>query len=338
MKNLKEQVLEISRQSGIGKLSDWFDQRLDAGLGTRFLPEGDLIRVNQEIIQFLRKYSSTFNINNVVIGMSGGVDSALTAALFKNAGWTVHGVTMPIYQNPRETSLGQQAITQLGINGYNVDLSKIYNEMNWGLHNVDTELGDEENNAHAVLVRRGNVRARLRMITLYDLAAKLRGLVASTDNFSELASGFWTLHGDIGDLSPIQSLYKSWEVPMLAKLNGVPEEIWRANPTDGLGIDSGDESQFGFSYLELDIMLGELQKLHDRDNLRCYGFDKLKNSLKIKEGTRENIVFDLVTGRIKATWFKRKNPFNLDHPLELDKRYDFLETFDCHYSVSKLGA
>jgi len=124
----------------------------------------------------------------------------------------------------------------------------------------------------------------------------------------------------------------------LAKLNGVPEEIWRANPTDGLGIAAGDESQFGFSYLELDIMLSELQKLHDRDNLRCYGFDKLKNSLKIMEGTRENTVFDLVTGRIKATWFKRKNPFNLDHPLELDKRYDFLETFDCHYSVSKLEA
>lgn len=123
---------------------------------------------------------------------------------------------------------------------------------------------------------------------------------------------------------------------MLAKLNHVPEEIWRATPTDGLGIDSGDESQFGFSYLELDIILAELQKLHDKNNLRCYGFDKLKRCVKIKEGTREDAIFDLVTARMKSTWFKRKNPYNLEHPVELNRRYDFLETFDCHYSVSKL--
>lgn len=337
MKNLKNEILEISRQNKIGELSEWFDERLTDNLGIKFVSEGDLIRINQEIIQFLRKYSKAFNIDNVVIGMSGGVDSALAAALFKNAGWAVHGVTMPIHQNPRETDLGNMAINSLGAKDYNVDLSTLYDETRWRLYNVDGDLGDDDCTDHAVLIRRGNIRARLRMVTLYDLAAKVGGLVASTDNFSELASGFWTLHGDTGDLAPIQSLYKSWEVPMLAKLNGVPEEIWRATPTDGLGISSGDESQFGFSYLELDIMLSELQKLHDKNNLRCYAFDKLKNCLKIKEGTREDTVLDLVTKRIKNTWFKRKNPFNLDHPLELKKRYDFLETFDCHYSVSKLG-
>lgn len=337
MQNLREEILEISRQNKIGELSTWFSDKLNENLEIKFLSEGDLIRVNQKLIEFLKKYSKTFNINNVVIGMSGGVDSALTAALFKRAGWAVTGVTMPINQNPRETKFGQNAIEALGIRGINADLSKAYDDMRLALYTTDNEIDDDEQNSHSVLVRRGNIRARLRMITLYNLASKLKGLVASTDNFSELATGFWTINGDVGDLSPIQSLYKSWEVPMLAKLNGVPEDIWRATPTDGLGIAAGDESQFGFSYLELDIMLIEIQKLHDLNNLKCYGFNKLKKSLNINEGTRESLVFDSVTTRMKNTWFKRKNPFNLHHPIELNKRYDFLETFDCHYSVNKLG-
>jgi hypothetical protein len=106
----------------------------------------------------------------------------------------------------------------------------------------------------AIRVRKGNIRARLRMITLYNLAQLHGGFVASTDNLSELGAGFWTLHGDVGDYSPIQSLLKSWEVPYLAQLNGVPESTVRAKPTDGLGIDSGDEAQLGASYLEWDLM------------------------------------------------------------------------------------
>jgi NAD+ synthetase len=93
------------------------------------------------------------------------------------------------------------------------------------------------------------------MVTLYDQAHRWGGVVASTDNFSELGAGFWTLHGDVGDLAPVQALLKSWEVPWMAREYGVPERTWRALPTDGLGIGAGDEAQIGATYLEWDIVV-----------------------------------------------------------------------------------
>ena len=118
-----------------------------------------------------------------------------------------------------------------------------------------------EAGTYRVQQRQGNIRARLRMITLYNLAHKVAGCVGSTDNFSELAAGFWTLHGDVGDIAPIQSLNKSWEVPMLAKMLDVPQATVEAVPTDGLGISNSDADQLGMSYLEFDIALFELLSL-----------------------------------------------------------------------------
>ena len=154
-------------------------------------------------------------------------------------------------------------------------------------------------------IRRGNIRARLRMVTLYNLASLHKGFVASTDNFSELAAGFWTLHGDVGDVAPIQSLTKSWEVPAMAELQGVPESIILAKPTDGLGVANGDEDQFGCSYLELDIGLLS----------RRYGLDSLSNSERMKE------VYNIVDSRVGSTTYKRINPSNLNHPTQ-PNRYD----------------
>ena len=160
-------------------------------------------------------------------------------------------------------------------------------------------------------IRQGNIRARLRMITLYDLASKHGGLVASTDNYSELASGFWTLHGDVGDVSPIQALTKSWEVPALAEHLGVPHEIVEAVPTDGLGIANGDEDQFGFSYLEFDIAMFSLFNEFNLENLE----------------DKDASIIDSVKQRIGSTIYKRINPYNLSHPLD-QSRYTDLEQLD----------
>ena len=143
--------------------------------------------------------------------MSGGIDSALTASLFKEAGWNVTGLTLPIHQNPEETQRGIDACEALGITHKQVDLSDAYDNLISHLHEMPHPNGGD---TKAEKVRRGNIRARLRMITLYNEAAKQQGIVGSTDNFSELSAGFWTLHGDVGDVAPIQSLSKSWEVPM----------------------------------------------------------------------------------------------------------------------------
>ncbi len=306
-----DEILDMSRQKNIGELSPWFQNSLKALVADgQFLAEGSIRVLADDLITDLSDYQEKTKRQMVAIGMSGGVDSALTAALFRDAGWRVVGVTMPIHQEAVETERGIAACVALGIDHIHIDLSSLY-DMTVNDLSLATDpliLSDDK----AGRIRRGNVRARLRMITLYNLAQANHGLVASTDNLTELAAGFWTLHGDVGDLSPIQSLTKSWEVPMMAKMMGVPESVWRATPTDGLGIDNGDEAQLGASYLEWDIMFLMLDFIH-RYQL---GFDD----------ARATEVYKAVTDRIALTWFKRKNPMNLDHAFF--SRYDYLERID----------
>ncbi len=206
---MKDMILDISRQNQIGPLSNWFDLRLNHFIQNgQYLNEEKLKTLGDSIVSDLEGYKET-GVSTAIIGMSGGVDSALTAALLKAAGWRVIGVTMPIYQDDIETKRGIDTCTALGITCHEKDLSSLYDQMVREQMDLDFDLYYKSKES---LIRCGNIRARLRMITLYNLASKNKGLVASTDNYSELAAGFWTLHGDVGDLSPIQSLLKSWEV------------------------------------------------------------------------------------------------------------------------------
>jgi nicotinamide-nucleotide amidase len=151
------------------------------------------------------------------------------------------------------------------------------------------------------------------MLTLYNLANKLNGIVGSTDNFSELSAGFWTLHGDVGDVAPIQSLSKSWEVPALAEIMDVPTSIISATPTDGLGVDAGDEAQFGFSYLQFDLVLfGLLSEMETQ----------------VKPSVDDLKIVDNVKARIRSTGYKRVNPVNLDHPVRGNELYSALHNLD----------
>ena len=179
----------------------------------------------------------------------------------------------------------------------------------------------ENDETYRGLQRQGNIRARLRMLTLYNLAHKVGGCVGSTDNFSELSAGFWTLHGDVGDIAPIQSLSKSWEVPAIAQMLGVPKATVRAVPTDGLGISKSDSDQLGMSYLEFDILLFELLSLPNlsRETIQNYINTITEEEIQNKAG--------LVLSRVASTGFKRNNPFNLDHPL-FSNRFEILEKLD----------
>jgi NAD+ synthetase len=153
----------------------------------------------------------------------------------------------------------------------------------------------------------------LRMMALYNLASNNGGIVASTDNFSELAAGFWTLHGDVGDVAPIQSLTKSWEVPLVAEELGVPSSIINAVPTDGLGISESDEDQLGVSYLEFDVaVLGLTTKL-------------LSNTEEMT--TTDKRKMQIIQNRLLSSAYKRKNPYNLVHPYFTD-RFEQLELID----------
>ena len=293
------------------EISEWLQQQLET-LISFGIYHNEIENITAGLASQLAEYRTQHNIDNVVIGMSGGIDSAVTAALFKRAGYTVTGVTMPIHQNPEETDRGIEACRALGIEHIHADLTHHYDQL---VDRMVAQDADIKGETHADKVRRGNVRARLRMITLYNLAGVKGGFVASTDNFSELAAGFWTLHGDVGDVAPIQSLTKSWEVPAMAEHLGVPESIIAAKPTDGLGIANGDEDQFGFSYLAFDIVLMSLLQNPNND--------------KWLEGASEadlHIVSE-VKKRIAGTTYKRLNPHNLQHPVH-QLRYAQLEMLD----------
>lgn len=306
-----DEILELSRQAGAG-LSPWFDDRLraqiDSGL---FLTEQQMEQVQQTIIGQLVDYREQAGVSTAVLGMSGGVDSAVTAALFKQAGWHVIGFALPIHQNPEETERGIEACEALGLEHFTLDLSPEYDTVVTGLARLDPSLPEKD--TEAARTRRGNLRARLRMMTLYDQAHRFGGIVASTDNFSELGAGFWTLHGDVGDLAPVQGLIKSWEIPWLARAVGVPEKTWRAKPTDGLGIGGGDEAQIGATYLEWDITVFAIaEALQSAPNM---DLQQLRDRLQVQGDDHATGILSTVLARLKRTWFKRVNPVQLDHPL-----------------------
>ena len=320
--NLKEQILDLSRQNNIGELSPFINKLFDEQLadGTFQAPE-QLKTVRDGIVSYLANYREQSGRDTVILGMSGGVDSALTASLFKLAGWRVVGFTLPINQNPEETARGVEACEALGIEHFQKDLSQAYADMLAALAERDPLIQDASCLDHTVKIRRGNIRARLRMITLYNMASFHNGVVASTDNFSELNAGFWTLHGDVGDLSPIQSLLKSWEVPYLSMISNVPESTYRATPTDGLGISAGDEAQLGGSYLEWDIIVNAMIK---------YGVEEVEQMINDSGDVRAAAVYESVTSRLGATWFKRMNPINVPNPL-FPERYEQLAALDSYF-------
>jgi nicotinamide-nucleotide amidase len=265
----KAALVRLSEIEGSGLNNSW---RHIAGL-------------ESEIVSTLAEYP--LESRNVVLGISGGTDSAVTALLFQKAGWNVHGFTLPINQNPAETDRARRFASQYGIQLEEVDLTPAYEAM------LATEAYGP---AKASKIRCGNLRARLRMMFLYDRAHALNGLVGSTDNLSEWAAGFWTLHGDVGNVSPIQALTKSYEVPALGLYLGLAPEYALAIPTDGLGISTSDEEQFGFSYLELDIIVCSTILGGLRNNIPTISDDRK----------------DAIIRKIRSTDFKRRDPFAVD--------------------------
>lgn len=318
--NIKENILRLNARGGEpivldNDLNDMLNKHIENEVYA-----DNIVELRDGLVSDLVDYKDEFNIETVVLGMSGGIDSALTASLFRDAGYKVIGITLPVEQNPEETNRGVEACEALGIEHLQVDLTEVYRFMCKTVSHIDANLPrfdyDQEVDTK---IRRGNIRARLRMNTLYNIASLHKGFVASTDNFSELAAGFWTLHGDVGDVAPIQSLSKSWEVPAMAELQGVPESIILAKPTDGLGVANGDEDQFGCSYLEFDIALfGELHGLVNYN---------LNGTVSDDYSERMRDVYNIVRSRVGSTVYKRFNPSNLNHPTQ-PNRYDLLDNFD----------
>ena len=208
-------------------------------------------KVIDHIVTWLNDYAENANMGGFVVGVSGGIDSALTSTLCAKTGRPVICLEMEIHQEANQVSRAKNHIAWLEQNFSNVkhhslSLTGVFDAFKATLPPTD----DSEMNFLSL----ANTRARLRMSTLYYFAALHRYLVAGTGNkVEDFGVGFYTKYGDGGvDLSPIADLMKS-EVFALAKTLGINEEIQNAAPTDGLwGDDRTDEDQLGATYNELE--------------------------------------------------------------------------------------
>jgi len=208
-------------------------------------------KVIDHIVNWLKDYAINAKVNGFVIGVSGGIDSALTSTLCAKTGLNLLCIEMPIHQAPSQVSRALNHISWLKSNFPNVSMVKV------DLTPVFDELIDElptVTNENDRFMSLANTRARLRMTTLYYFAALNNYLVAGTGNkVEDFGVGFYTKYGDGGvDLSPIADLLKT-EVYQLSRHLNINQEIIEAAPTDGLwGDDRTDEDQIGASYPELE--------------------------------------------------------------------------------------
>jgi NAD+ synthase len=203
------------------------------------------------IVTWLKDYATNANVNGFIVGISGGVDSAVTSTLCAQTGLTTLCVEMPIHQDSTQVSRGREHIEQLKKRFPNV--KNVETDLTLVFETFKKEVPSSENEAKLNLSL-ANTRARLRMTTLYYLGGIHGLLVAGTGNkVEDFGVGFYTKYGDGGvDLSPIADLMKS-DVYALGKYLEIPESIQKAAPTDGLFGDSRtDEEQIGASYDELE--------------------------------------------------------------------------------------
>ena len=230
------------------------------------------------IVKWLKDYATNAGVNGFVIGVSGGIDSAVTSTLCAKTGFPLLCLEMPIHQAPKQVSRAMNHIDWLKSNFKKVsmtqvNLTPVFDSLIDALPVVDNE---EER-----FMSLANTRARLRMTSLYYFAALNGLLVAGTGNkVEDFGVGFYTKYGDGGvDLSPIADLLKT-EVYEVAKFLGINQEIIDAAPTDGLwGDDRTDEDQIGASYPELEWAMkmdGEGKKADEFEGRQKEVFDIYK--------------------------------------------------------------
>ncbi len=262
--------------------------------------------MHSTIVRTMRNYIPRNNIQSLILGLSGGIDSALVAVLARDVCDTILdsdvkliGLSIPIESNDSEMHrayvVGKEYCDIYEIQ----DMSRTYFDMIECVFPEDVLLFDDK-------IRRGNIKARLRMIKLFHEAHKNKGMVLSTDNLTEYYLGFWTLHGDVGNYGAIQNLWKT-EVYGLSRYlleNHITDQAQaealqaciKAVPTDGLGITDSDFDQLGIEcYEEADLIL---QTLLRSPNLKS-----------------ENPVVK----RYRETEFKRNDPINI-------KRIDIVDS------------
>ena len=216
-------------------------------------------KVVDHIVNWLKDYAVNAKMEGFVIGVSGGIDSAVTSALCARTGLELLCLEMPIHQASSQVSRALNHINWLKKNYDKVSMKQV--ELTPVFDSLVAAFPPVENEEERFMSL-ANTRARLRMTSLYYFAALKKYLVAGTGNkVEDFGVGFYTKYGDGGvDISPIADLMKS-EVYEIAGFLGINQEIIKAAPTDGLwGDDRTDEDQIGASYDELEWAMNMKEK------------------------------------------------------------------------------
>lgn len=239
--------------------------------------------VIEHIVTWLKNYSDTSRTQGFVIGISGGIDSAVTSTLCAMTGKRVIALNMPIHQSKQEFDRGSEHIAWLKNKFNNVESENIH--LTSVLQTFENVLPKDIQD----FLTMANTRSRLRMTTLYSFATHHKLLVAGTGNkVEDFGIGFYTKYGDGGvDISPIADLYKT-QVYELGKVLGVVKSIQDAPPTDGLFTDGRtDEDQIGATYPELE-----------------WAMEYIANKETYDLNERQKQVMDIYTARNRANQHK----------------------------------
>lgn len=251
-------------------------------------------KVFNALVEEIKNYLLDNNIKAQILGISGGIDSTVTAAIChevsKQTGIPLIGRSLPIKNKDDEFDTSKLVGEAFCSDFQVVELKDLY-ESAWNMivynEQVRIDIRKDGDIQTQTPIANGNIQARLRMIYLYNLASIHNGIVMSTDNQTEYQLGFWTIHGDVGDFDPLQDLWKT-EVYGLAEwlsnyykdtlksLDSVEEKLEYCKmyeainksigltPTDGLGISNSDLDQIGAkSYEEVDFILQDFLAYND---------------------------------------------------------------------------
>tara|TARA_B100000427_G_scaffold312625_1_gene304268 strand:- start:81 stop:827 length:747 start_codon:yes stop_codon:yes gene_type:complete len=203
-----------------------------------------------DIVRWIKDYYFYNSIDSLVVGVSGGIDSAVVSTLCAETGLPTYALGMSIHQNPDQQLLSNDHLDWLSneyenVTTYKFDLTSVFDLFRFTMDKED--LGNED-------LANANTRSRLRMVTLYHVAGNVGGIIVGTGNkVEDYGIGFYTKYGDGGvDIAPIADLYKT-EVWELGRHLRIDQRIIDALPTDGLWDDGrNDEDQIGATYEELE--------------------------------------------------------------------------------------
>ena len=235
----------------------------------------DYHELRNNIIKWIKEYVAENKINALVVGVSGGIDSAVVSTLCAETGLPTYVLSMPLHSKYDNTILSNAHCEKLAkyenVTHVNVELSGVYEKFIHSLEWWTDARGEKKTTYTSRDLANSNTKSRLRMVTLYQVAGSVGGIVVGTGNkVEDYGVGFYTKYGDGGvDIAPIADLYKT-EVWELGKYLGVDKRIIDAPPTDGLWEDSRtDESQLGASYEDLEWVMDSGITEHAKDPSEC---------------------------------------------------------------------